>query len=726
MKTLCDSVSKSVRLNKLGLRFCTSPASYEVVRSKTPSGRYVVTYVPHKKRSEKHIVFVHGEWVGKWFWEEHFTDYFASNGYACTAFDLRGHGEEAEPDEEKARAVRDTIMLHDYALDLHEVASTLKLQDKSPIFVGHGMAALVILKYLNTEFKLELELPDWAKQPAQNEMIKNAESAPVLDGEEELEDDPVPTGPLVQASTILLLAPYPIGQDRIPPHFTQVLMGEPGLALMFFKWARLFEMMMYKIEVAKKYYFPADMPLPMIESFYAKFTREPYSLLTDYYKQQYVKYGDKFRAQEIHIVAPENDKFVTLTVTQNICSLLGLNQDEMSIVPGSHCLPIEAEAWRGGAKAILDHLDRVGQIEARTSQILDRAAMNRNLEIDEIVLRDKIAFQLEENHESEQFKIIKKSVTFDKVNTLMATAYESKKPNGHSIVFVHGEWTGSWIWEENFMEYFAQRGYNSYSLDIYDYNDTTVDDNLGTSKEVNLVQRVSQKIAAVVSAFSIRSHVMVGHGLGASHVLAYLSSPFVTLGNRGSVRPALTVLMAPAPLPTDMHAVFVFTYALLAVAPWRERFSFLFRPGTKLFRPVDERSAKAMLFSETVSPHELEKYVKQMKPSCMAMYSTWKGLKIDRDGIRKSLLIISGSTDPLVTPTSLRDYSDYFGLMDSQLVSLGDISHMMMLDNKWYNVAQALETAIAKRFNKATEGEEGLSGLEDGDVMRFANNSGRE
>lgn len=58
----------------------------------------------------------------------------------------------------------------------------------------------------------------------------------MLDGEEELEDDPVPTGPLVQASTILLLAPYPIGQDRIPPHFTQVLMGEPGLALMFFKW----------------------------------------------------------------------------------------------------------------------------------------------------------------------------------------------------------------------------------------------------------------------------------------------------------------------------------------------------------------------------------------------------------------------------------------------------------------------------------------------------------
>jgi hypothetical protein len=40
----------------------------------------------------------------------------------------------------------------------------------------------------------------------------------------------------------------------------------------------------------------------------------------------------------------------------------------------------------------------------------------------------------------------------------MVTAYESKRPNGRSIVFVHGEWAGAWVWEENFMEYFAQRG----------------------------------------------------------------------------------------------------------------------------------------------------------------------------------------------------------------------------------------------------------------------------
>jgi hypothetical protein len=41
-------------------------------------------------------------------------------------------------------------------------------------FVG----ALVILKYLNTDFKVELELPEWAKLPRPNSMIKEVDAIP--------------------------------------------------------------------------------------------------------------------------------------------------------------------------------------------------------------------------------------------------------------------------------------------------------------------------------------------------------------------------------------------------------------------------------------------------------------------------------------------------------------------------------------------------------------------
>jgi hypothetical protein len=40
--------------------------------------------------------------------------------------------------------------------------------------------------------------------------------------------------------------------------------------------ARIFEKMMYCIEVAKKHYFSEDMSEQTIESYYKKFTLEPY------------------------------------------------------------------------------------------------------------------------------------------------------------------------------------------------------------------------------------------------------------------------------------------------------------------------------------------------------------------------------------------------------------------------------------------------------------------
>lgn len=42
-----------------------------------------VRYIPTKKNNkmdDQKILFVHSEWVGKWFWEKHFMPYFASQG----------------------------------------------------------------------------------------------------------------------------------------------------------------------------------------------------------------------------------------------------------------------------------------------------------------------------------------------------------------------------------------------------------------------------------------------------------------------------------------------------------------------------------------------------------------------------------------------------------------------------------------------------------------------
>lgn len=85
------------------------------------------------------LVFVHGAWHAAWCWDEHFLPYFASNGYACTAVSLRGHG--SSPGRERLRWTR----VRDYVDDVTEVVAGLPAP---PVLVGHSAGGFVVQKCL--------------------------------------------------------------------------------------------------------------------------------------------------------------------------------------------------------------------------------------------------------------------------------------------------------------------------------------------------------------------------------------------------------------------------------------------------------------------------------------------------------------------------------------------------------------------------------------------------
>ena len=40
-------------------------------------------------------------------------------------------------------------------------------------------------------------------------------------------------------------------------------------------------------------------------------------------------------------------------------------------------------------------------------------------------------------------------------------------PSDHPpLLFVHGAWHGAWCWTTNFTDWFAERGYTSYAVDL--------------------------------------------------------------------------------------------------------------------------------------------------------------------------------------------------------------------------------------------------------------------
>ncbi len=84
------------------------------------------------------LLFVHGAWHASWCWQENFLPFFSGEGFACHAFDLRGHGQ-----SEGSEGLRDYHLL-DYVADLAQVVDGF---ERKPVLIGHSMGGMLSQKF---------------------------------------------------------------------------------------------------------------------------------------------------------------------------------------------------------------------------------------------------------------------------------------------------------------------------------------------------------------------------------------------------------------------------------------------------------------------------------------------------------------------------------------------------------------------------------------------------
>lgn len=99
----------------------------------------IISKYPVENQCPTPLLFIHGALHGAWCWDVHFLDYFAQNGFAAHAINLRGHGN--SEGREKLRWTR----IADYVEDVENAAQQLP---SPPILIGHSMGGFIIQKYL--------------------------------------------------------------------------------------------------------------------------------------------------------------------------------------------------------------------------------------------------------------------------------------------------------------------------------------------------------------------------------------------------------------------------------------------------------------------------------------------------------------------------------------------------------------------------------------------------
>jgi len=249
----------------------------------------------------------------------------------------------------------------------------------------------------------------------------------------------------------------------------------------------------------------------------------------------------------------------------------------------------------------------------------------------------------------------------------------AKKPNGAPpILFIHGAFAGAWCWDEHFMPWFADAGFDVSAIDLpgrrgrpdYDkLQDFTLSDYL-------------EAVFAAVDSFDTPP-ILIGHSMGGYLAWRAAESRSVAalvmmapVPPTGLAAPAMQLLMSNPALAIDVAAVHAGQMA-----------------------SVD--TLHASLFSDAVPLSVAERYIGRFQaesrlavaglyaphlPNVMAVWGT-------------PIKIIGAGNDPLIPPAHVHWTGSICGHTAHIYQGMG---HGMMLETGWQRVAEDIARWLAE------------------------------
>lgn len=240
------------------------------------------------------------------------------------------------------------------------------------------------------------------------------------------------------------------------------------------------------------------------------------------------------------------------------------------------------------------------------------------------------------------------------------------------IVFVHGAWHGAWCWEENFMEYFAQRGYTNHALNLRGHGGDF-------SSEILQSTRISDYVDDVLSLTEILkgSPILIGHSMGGFIIQKYLE--------KYHAKAAILLASVPQNGALNLNLRFLIKHP-------NQYLKVHTRRCTKILLEEDN-FIKNSLF-ETLEPDKQAYYFKQMQNEPYAVF--WDMLILDLPDvskIRTPMLVLGAENDYLVRPHQVKKTAKVYNADSFIFPKMG---HDMMLDADWETVAAKITDWLNK------------------------------
>lgn len=85
------------------------------------------------------------------------------------------------------------------------------------------------------------------------------------------------------------------------------------------------------------------------------------------------------------------------------------------------------------------------------------------------------------------------------------------------LLFVHGSCGAAWNWDENFLPYFAEKGFNAHAVSLRGHGKSEIPENFNRTSIADYVSDVLQAVETLP-----KTPVLIGHSLGGLIVQKFL------------------------------------------------------------------------------------------------------------------------------------------------------------------------------------------------------------
>ncbi len=248
------------------------------------------------------------------------------------------------------------------------------------------------------------------------------------------------------------------------------------------------------------------------------------------------------------------------------------------------------------------------------------------------------------------------------------------KAKNTSLLSIHGMWHGAWCWQEYFLPYFSQNGYESFAISLRGHAESDGHEGLRWHSIANYVKDVEWAVSQVE-----KPAILIGHSMGGYVVQKYLET---------HEAPA-AVLLTAVPTVTVWPA----TFRVLAKHP----FKVIKAIGTLRMYPIVETPAMAQfsLFSKNMPLETIKKYQAMMQNESFRAYADMLGINLLHPNRVKTPILVIGAADDAVIGMS--DVHATAKAYHTEAVILPNIAHDVMLEANWKSVADKMLEWISLR-----------------------------